>query len=353
MTILEAAARPAVADVVEVLNPGVQREWEMVRTSGLPSLLAGYNLCMALFGLERAGIAALLRDQAVIPAAALQGERDAAFTAGLLHYLEIREVVERGTDGWALTEQGRMLLSAVPMALLGYYHEAYAPVLREIGPLVRGEVEYGRDVARDGAALGEHCEVLFRSFGTDIVAGLLKELGTTCLLDLGCGSGGFLIDLCQALPGLSAVGVDISEPVIRLGRERVARAGKDERITLRVGDAFRPETWPAECAGADTFITVGTLHEHFREGEDAVVELLDRYAALLEGGRGLILGEPELYRDRQDADFYLIHTFTRQGYPRRREEWMRLFERTRLRCERMYHAPNTGFRFVYFHLVHA
>lgn len=340
--------------ITEVHDAQAQADWAMVRTSGIGEMLAGYNLTLALAMVEQTGMAAKLQENGGCSRERLLEGLDPAMGRGLLDYLVIRGVVTDRDGDVVPTERGRSLMSAVPMALLGYYHESYSPVLRKGAGLLEGTLTYGKDVERDGEALGRHCEVLFRSFGTSVVMSMLDSMGARCLLDLGCGSGGLLMDACKQRPGLRAIGLDNSPEVVRYGKQRIAEAGLADRIELLEGDAFAPETWPEACAEADAILIAGTLHEHFRCGEQAVVDVLDRYADFLgDSGKGLILAEPELYRDNVDADFYLIHTFTRQGYPRRRDDWFKVFEKSRLRCREMVQVPNTGFRFAYFHLVPA
>ncbi|HYW07812.1 MAG TPA: class I SAM-dependent methyltransferase [Longimicrobium sp.] len=338
--------------VTAVDDPRAQADWAAVRDSGMGELMAGYNLVLALSMLDRTGMArVLLASERGVPAQLLDG-LDPKIGSGLIDYLRIRGIVEVDGDGVLPTERGRRLLAEVPLALLGYFHESYSPVLRAGAELLQGKASYGTDVERDGEALGRHCEVLFRSFGASAVLKILDKMGARSLLDLGCGSGGMLVDACQRDPSLRAIGLDISPEVVKYGRRRIAELGLSDRIEMVVGDAFAPETWPETARDVDAILTVGTLHEHFRDGEDAVVELLDRYADLLSGdGQGLILAEPELHRDEKDADFYLIHTFTRQGYPRMRDDWFPVFERSRLRCVEVLSVPETGFRFAYYHLV--
>jgi hypothetical protein len=127
-----------------------------------------------------------------------------------------------------------------------------------------------------------------------------------------------------------------------------------DRVQFVVGDAFRPETWPEACHGAQALSAVGMLHESFRDGEDAVGGILERYAALLRRTGGvLILAEPEIHYDlaHNDPDFYLVHVFTEQGIPRRREGWLEVLERTSLTCRRVLSRPGAGPRFSFYELV--
>jgi len=58
----------------------------------------------------------------------------------------------------------------------------------------------------------------------------------TRILDVATGTAGVAIELARRT-GAEVVGVDISEPMLRRGRERVSAAGLDERIALETGRA--------------------------------------------------------------------------------------------------------------------
>lgn len=151
------------------------------------------------------------------------------------------------------------------------------------------------------------------------------------------------------------VGLDISADAIDVAQAECRRLGLDDRLQFVVGDAFKPDDWPESCQDADALFGVGVLHEYFRDGEDAVLEILSCFAEQLRSGKlkGFILGEPELVYDDEenDADLYLVHIFTLQGFPRRRELWLELFDRSDLRCVRLWRRPSAGPRFAFYELA--
>jgi cyclopropane fatty-acyl-phospholipid synthase-like methyltransferase len=53
------------------------------------------------------------------------------------------------------------------------------------------------------------------------------------VLDIGCGPADIPVRFARHYPACHVVGVDASEPMIRLGEQAVKRAGLAERITLR------------------------------------------------------------------------------------------------------------------------
>jgi hypothetical protein len=339
-------------EVVVENNEG-QEAWRRYRESGLPELLANFNLVHVIFAFVDTGIAARLQQDEWATSEALLEGLNADLGRNLLRYLAIRGVLEEKDGRYRLSPRGQDLISEASFAQLGFYCEAYGPVVSQIAPLLRGEGTYGKDVLRDGEALGRHCGVAFQHFGTAVALRALEEMGVKSVLDLGCGSGAFLIDACKRNSELRAVGLDISSEAIEWGRRQVEEAGLSDRIKLVVADAFRPDLWPPVCSEPEAIMTAGTLHELFRDGEQAVIDLLNRYADYMvaEGTKGMILAEPELLMNDKDADFFLVHAATAQGFPRPRGQWLELFPKTRLHCRRVLSAEDVGPPFAYFELV--
>jgi ubiquinone/menaquinone biosynthesis C-methylase UbiE len=66
------------------------------------------------------------------------------------------------------------------------------------------------------------------------------------VLDVGCGSGGWLIDLARAYPTIGTlVGVDISERMVTYACEQARIAQLDDRVVFRIGDALCKLAFPA------------------------------------------------------------------------------------------------------------
>ncbi|PYS39736.1 MAG: hypothetical protein DMG14_13025 [Acidobacteria bacterium] len=56
------------------------------------------------------------------------------------------------------------------------------------------------------------------------------------LIDLGCGSGQYLLYLAECRPDIQIIGLDVSERMIQLGNRSVERGGFTGRVTLQLGD---------------------------------------------------------------------------------------------------------------------
>jgi SAM-dependent methyltransferase len=76
--------------------------------------------------------------------------------------------------------------------------------------------------------------VPLHQFSARALSRLLPEGGV--LLDLGCGSGRLLSRLALGRPDAHFVGLDLSEPMLRLGRHLLAHEGLVDRVDLRTGD---------------------------------------------------------------------------------------------------------------------
>lgn len=68
------------------------------------------------------------------------------------------------------------------------------------------------------------------------------------IVDIATGTGDFALSLAGAIPGARITGLDLSEGMIEIGREKVAAAGLSDRVELVAGDCLTP---PPEIGGAD------------------------------------------------------------------------------------------------------
>lgn len=137
--------------------------------------------------------------------------------------------------------------------------------------------------------------------------------GPVRLLDVGVGVAAMAVALCQHMPQLSIVGLDVLDRPLELARLHVEDAGLDERVTLRqldvaeldateefdlawlpapfiprpalerglarVAAALRPEGW--------------VLLGHGRLGDDALDAVVTRFKTVAYGGTPLSDGEAE------------------------------------------------------------
>lgn len=341
------------APIVKLQDLGPEQSWGELEKGAVPEWISRSVLLHAFQALHKTGMASKL-----FSAGSGGATREELFeglddylASHFLRYLTIHGVLRNDGDRFVLREAFRPAASPIAGAQIGFYLEAYGPILQGLGQFMRQEVRYGEGIQRNGRALGQHCATLFSEYHTETILKALGERRARHILDLGCGAGQFLVDACRRDSQVEGTGIDIAEPAIEEARRLAQQYGVADRLSFVVADAFKPETWPQRCADADVITGAGVLHEHFRSGESAVISILNTYRDHLKRVGGIfILGEPELRYDllRNDPDLYLVHVFTAQGFPRHREEWLELFSRTNLRCRAVYTRPTAGPRFNFY-----
>ncbi|WP_410658130.1 SAM-dependent methyltransferase [Amycolatopsis sp. lyj-112] len=340
-------------EVVEFRDGEQLAVWQDFRLSTMPVLISSMHLCHAVFALADSGVLANLRNGKRRPEDGLLAGTVESIGLDFLKYLEMRGVLEQRADGYFLTRQGELLTEDVSLARLGVYLESYGPVVSRTSELLTGKATYGVDVHREGGPLGKHSASLFSIFHTPVLVEAMRGRGVQRMLDVGCGGGSLLVDACLRDPDLTGIGLDIDADAVEEAKRLASREGVADRLEFVVGDAFDPKSWPSVCLDADGLCIVSALHELFRDGEQAVIDVINAYGEVLPEQKILLVGEPEIRYDAfdNDDDFYLVHILTNQGLPRERAAWLDVFAKTNMECRRVYRRPEAGPRVCFYDLV--
>lgn len=93
------------------------------------------------------------------------------------------------------------------------------------------------------------------------------------IIDVGCGSGATAIVLAQEFPQSEVVGVDLSEPLLRLATQATQAAGLAGRVRFETGDA---ERIPYEDKLFDVVLNFNMVHivEHPIQMLDEIERIL-------------------------------------------------------------------------------
>lgn len=127
---------------------------------------------------------------------------------------------------------------------------------------------------------------------------MLKPKKPKLILDIATGTGDFAIEALALNPD-EVIGVDISEGMLAVGREKLRKKGLEEKISLQLGDSekllFEDNKFDA------VIVSFGV-----RNFENLEAGLKDMYRVLKPGGTTVIIefSKPETFPFKQAYNFY-------------------------------------------------
>jgi SAM-dependent methyltransferase len=203
---------------------------------------------------------------------------------------------------------------------------AYQEPLTWLPALLRGEAQYGRDVARDDWADAAASQALTSLFSYAFATRLLDGHEVRTLLDVGCGTGAYPHHLAASGMVGPVFGMDLSPEALAEGR---AAGFESPPVVLVEGDVFDLERRAAEARipQVDVVSFMFVLHE-FDDG--AALRILASVSAAFPRARILLTelldrsSDEVRRRGRVFPELKLVHALSRQVL-RSREVWERLF----------------------------
>ncbi|HRP54205.1 MAG TPA: bifunctional demethylmenaquinone methyltransferase/2-methoxy-6-polyprenyl-1,4-benzoquinol methylase UbiE [Fluviicola sp.] len=144
----------------------------------------------------------------------------------------------------------------------------------------------------------------FLSVGIDRIwrkkaVNMLKEIHPKRMLDLASGTGDFALELLRLKPE-QIIGMDISEGMLEVGRQKMKKKGVDSIISMQLGDS---ENLPFENNYFDA-LTVGFGVRNYEDLEKGLSEML---RVVRPGGKIVILefSKPKKFPVKQ---YYAFHS---------------------------------------------
>lgn len=176
---------------------------------------------------------------------------------------------------------------------------------KEVKPYGNSDKSKKQEVAEMFNSISKRYDFLnhFLSLGIDKIwrKKAVKELGTVDpkrILDLATGTGDFAIASLKLKPE-KIVGMDISEGMLEVGRDKMKKKGYDNIIEMKLGDS---EDLPFEDNYFDG-LTVGFGVRNYGDLEKGLSEML---RVLRPGGKAVILefSKPKKFPIKQSFAFY-------------------------------------------------
>lgn len=304
----------------------------------IDEISGGFRGAQVLMTANRLGIFDLLGESELTSQKIAEALRaDARATRILCNALVGISILERTVHGYRNTPAAlQHLLTASPQsktAMLKHAARLYerwghlydsvttgSPVADEVlsPQLVGGRQDFARAMAESARS------------GSAVTAEKLDLSRASTMLDVGGGPGSFAIEFCSRNPQLSAVVLDDKE-TLEVTTCNITRAGLEDQITTRSGDAFKDDMG----SGYD-FIFVSNLIHIYSAAENQ--RLVERCASALAPGGRLGLKDFFLDNDRQGPQWSLLFAVnmlvsTENGDCYTLEDAQGWFESARLRFE--------------------
>jgi SAM-dependent methyltransferase len=208
-----------------------------------------------------------------------------------------------------------------------------AELFRQMPTILVSENRVGQFYQRDAAAIAYACreidELCYAPAFWAAMGRLDFELGN--VVDLGCGSGGRVLDILARYPRARGIGIDIAGPALDAARADSLAAGAADRVALVEADVLdldeRPEFAEVEL------ITCFMMGHDFWPRENCVAALR-RFRKVFPSAQRLLLGDATRTAEVPDSDlpvfklgFELGHDLMGVFLPTV-AEWESVFEET-------------------------
>lgn len=281
-----------------------------------------YVLANAVFAAFELGLFSALGDRGEraldVSAFAREKRLKEPYVQGLVDLLRRHGLLEHRDGGVGLSAEGVELVES-GLATIAFFVGGYGEVIRRVGPLCRGDIEYGEDIERDGHFVALSAALAGQKSTFDVVSSRAKELRPRRILDVGCGSGDFLLQLLDACSAEKAYGLDLSEEACRIARENAAARGVGDKVEIYRCDVRQALERVPELEGTVDVITgLFVFHELLGGNHDSMTSALRRLGTMLRpGGALLILDKQTDVLDKGEAppfftEFKYLHDVTDQ-----------------------------------------
>ena len=249
-------------------------------------------------------------------------------------YFSILGIFRKEHFNYSLTEYGKKLfLDSRGVFTLLY---AYMPVFESLPAIIRKQKKYGLEINRVGEFVGRGSAELAELLPFPYAKDILKRHRLNRILDLGCGSGDFLIEFCEN-GDFTGTGIDLSPEVIEFAKKQAKSKGLDPKVRFIAGDLRNLEEARKKAGEVDVLTSMFVMHEFLDEGPDALIEILkgirknfpDSYLLITEVYRwdvGMLTQRPVPV-----AEHHLFHRLSRQGLATVKE-WRAFFRKSGFRC---------------------
>ena len=173
-------------------------------------------------------------------------------------YLFVLRILNKTGRRYSLGPKGKTLIKYSRGTFDFIY--AYAPLFENIDALLKNEKKYNVDVFRRGKFVAKATAEVSQFIPIPIVKDIIKRYNFKSILDLGCGSAEFLLQLCES-NDLNGHGIDVSKEAISYAESLINEKSLSHRVQVKVGDIFDIEQLKSIPQNIDVITSMFVLHE--------------------------------------------------------------------------------------------
>ena len=247
-------------------------------------------------------------------------------------YLYVVRIFNKKALTYSLTHYGYNLFTS-SRGVFDFIH-AYAPVFENLEFLITNKKSYGKDIFRRGEFVGRASAALAELFPFPIARALLMKYNLYRILDLGSGSGDFLIGFCQENK-MKGLGIDISVEAVNYANYKAQSRKVADKVKFLVGDILRLREVQIPHQEIDVITCMFVLHEFLATSEKLVTDVFKSINTAFPGKHILVC---ELTRCSLDhlfnspsgiVEHHFFHNLSNQGLAAL-DEWKSIFKKSGL-----------------------
>lgn len=249
---------------------------EITEDSARRGVVGIYNSAVAAWAIGAAwelGALDELRDARTLDAEEFATRRglDRVATIGMFRALAAVDVVDR--DDTRVTVARHFDEVYRNKSFFHWLSRGNADLFRQMPSVMAGESAVGEVFKRDAAAIAFACREMNELCYDPTFWAAVDRVGFefSVVADLGCGSGGRVMDVLRRYPGTRGIGIDIAAPSLEVARRELVEAGLGGRAEFIEGNVLRLEPRP-EFAEVDLLTSFMMGHD-FWPRENCVATL--------------------------------------------------------------------------------
>jgi SAM-dependent methyltransferase len=300
-------------------------------------LVSDAYLAQVLVALWDSGLYEYIREHGRIEISGVAEELnlDPVVLRSLVEYLVGWGILAPEADSFVLSKKGQPYWNYITRGILTSHLAGYNQLLVNLGPLLRKEISLNDPrLDRSGRLVASGSGYALLGSGTiPWILKLIKQIGGTYVMDVGCGAGDFLIQLALRWKDGAGIGIDMNAEAIAEANANSERCGVSDRLSFHHAklSAEPLSICSTLLEKVDTLTAMYLLHEFAGRGGTAAItaaifqlrqQFPGRKLLMLEGERAdpvaLFAAPPRTYAQ---LDYSFIHPLSRQGPLRTPAEW--------------------------------